>query len=69
FGREKFKETTPAYDVAGAGIEIETGGHVFSVMFTNASGILENDYLVNTQDTWEKGGIKFSFIISRMFKF
>ena len=57
------------FDVAGAGFDIETGGHVFSVMFTNASGILENDFLVNTDDNWEKGGIKFSFIISRMFKF
>ncbi|HNS12814.1 MAG TPA: DUF5777 family beta-barrel protein [Bacteroidia bacterium] len=53
----------------GIGIEIETGGHVFSIMFTNASGILENDYLVNTVDDWAKGGIKFSFIVSRMFKF
>jgi hypothetical protein len=57
------------YDPIGAGFEIETGGHVFSIMFTNASGILENDYLVNTVDDWTKGGMKFSFIISRMFKF
>ncbi len=53
----------------GIGVEIETGGHVFSIMFTNASGILENDFLVNTVDDWAKGGIKFSFIVSRMFKF
>lgn len=57
------------YDPLGIGVEIETGGHVFSIMFTNASGILENDFLVNTEDEWAKGGIKFSFIISRMFKF
>ena len=68
-GREKFKELNDVFDVAGAGIEIETGGHVFSVMFTNASGILENDFLVHTDDNWETGGINFSFIISRMFKF
>lgn len=53
----------------GVGLEIETGGHVFSILFTNASGILENDYLVSTVDDWMKGGIKFSFIISRMFRF
>lgn len=58
----------PHADVLGAGIEIETGGHVFTVMFTNASGIIENDYLVNTMDTWSKGGFKFSFNISRMFR-
>ena len=37
----------PHYDVIGAGVEVETGGHVFTIMFTNASGIIENDYLVN----------------------
>jgi hypothetical protein len=55
-------------DVFGLGVEIETGGHVFSIMFTNASGILENDYLVNTVDSWGHGGVKFSFHISRMFR-
>lgn len=57
------------FDPMGIGVEIETGGHVFSIMFTNASGIVENDFLVNTQDDWSKGGIKFSFIVSRMFQF
>jgi hypothetical protein len=67
FGRENV--ATDYYDVMGVGVEVETGGHVFSIMFTNASGILENDYLVNTQDSWSKGGMKFSFNISRMFRF
>jgi len=53
----------------GVGIEIETGGHVFTVMFTNASGLLENDYIANTTDTWADGGFKLSFHISRMFSF
>lgn len=66
FGRKDV--FTDYKNVLGAGVEIETGGHVFSVMFTNASGLLENDYLVNTVDSWSKGGMKFSFIISRMFK-
>ena len=56
------------FDPLGVGFEIETGGHVFTIMFTNAPGILENDFLVNTTDTWEKGGFKFSFNISRNFK-
>ena len=67
FGRKNV--ITEYYDAFGVGVEIETGGHVFSIMFTNASGLLEGDYLVNTQDSWAKGGFKFSFIISRMFKF
>jgi hypothetical protein len=65
-GRENL--VLPRYDVMGAGVEIETGGHVFTIMFTNASGILENDYLVNTMDSWKNGGFKLSFNISRMFK-
>ncbi len=65
-GRENL--VLPRYDVMGAGIEIETGGHVFTLMFSNASGILENDYLVNTFDAWDKGGYKLCFNISRMFK-
>jgi hypothetical protein len=67
FGRKNL--SVKHYDVLGLGFEIETGGHVFSLMFSNASGILENDYLVNTQDSWGKGGFKLSFIISRMFPF
>ncbi len=66
-----FRETEPViphFDPVGVGFEIETGGHVFTLMFTNGSGILENDFLANTTDDWMKGGIKFSFIISRMFK-
>ena len=66
FGRPDL--VLPHYDVVGVGIEVETGGHVFTVMFSNASGILENDYLVNTMDSWSKGGFKLSFNISRMFK-
>ncbi len=50
------------------GYEIETGGHVFTLMFSNAKGLLENDYLVNTTESWGKGAFKFSFLISRNFK-
>jgi hypothetical protein len=56
------------YDPLGIGFEIETGGHVFTIMFTNASGILEADYIPNTVDSWSDGGFKFAFNISRTFK-
>ncbi|MFI5218048.1 MAG: DUF5777 family beta-barrel protein [Bacteroidia bacterium] len=56
------------FNPLGIGIELETGGHVFTIMFTNAAGIIENDYIPNTTDTWTKGGFKFSFNISRNFK-
>jgi hypothetical protein len=51
------------------GFELETGGHVFSMYFTNAPALLENSYLVSTSDTWTKGQIKFGFFISRTFAF
>ena len=56
------------YQALGAGIEIETGGHVFTVTFTNALGILENDFIPNTTDDWGRGGFKFNFNISRNFR-
>lgn len=49
------------------GVEIETGGHVFSLVFTNASGLIENNYLSYTTDSWAKGQVKFGFCISRTF--
>ena len=55
------------YNPLGAGIEIETGGHVFSIMFTNAYALIENEFITSTVDTWRKGGIRFSFNISRNF--
>jgi hypothetical protein len=57
----------PYYNPLSVGLEIETGGHVFHLNFTNASGIIENNYLVKTTDSWLKGGFKFGFNISRPF--
>lgn len=57
----------PYYNPLALGVVIETGGHVFHITFTNASGIIENNYIPNTTDTWTKGGFKFGFNISRVF--
>jgi hypothetical protein len=59
--------TTPFYNPLAVGVEIETGGHVFHLNFTNASGIVENNFIPNTTDSWLKGGFKFGFNISRVF--
>ncbi|MEP7170996.1 MAG: DUF5777 family beta-barrel protein [Bacteroidota bacterium] len=56
------------YNPLGVGFEIETGGHVFTIMFSNASGIIENDFIPNTSDSWSKWGFKLNFNISRNFK-
>ncbi len=57
----------PFYAPLGIGIEIETGGHVFHANFTNSSGLIENDYLPATSDSWLDGDIKLGFNISRVF--
>jgi hypothetical protein len=65
-----FRKDNPAmphYNPLALGIEIETGGHVFHMNLTNASGIIENYFIPNTTDTWSKGGYKFGFNISRVF--
>ncbi len=49
------------------GVEMETGGHVFSLFFTNAGGLIENNFLSYTSDSWMKGQVKFGFCISRTF--
>ncbi len=62
-----FRNDNDYYPPFGVGIEIETGGHVFQVNFTNASGIMETDYIPNTQSNWGDGEFRLGFTISRMF--
>ena len=50
------------------GVDIETGGHVFQLHFTNASCMTENGFIPFTTGKWEKGDIQFGFNISRVFK-
>jgi len=49
------------------GIDIETGGHVFQLHFTNSTGMSERTYIGQTTDSWTDGGIHFGFNISRVF--
>jgi len=55
------------YNPLGLGVEIETGGHVFQINFTNSKGIIENQFLPYTTDNWAKGQFRIGFTISRMF--
>lgn len=50
-----------------AGFDIETGGHVFQLFFSNTQGIFDKAHLVNTRGTWEDGDIYFGFTITRVF--
>ena len=50
------------------GFDIETGGHVFQVHFTNAVGMNEKVFLLETTNRWSNGDIQFGFNISRSFQ-
>ena len=50
------------------GFDIETGGHVFQLHFTNAIGMNERVFLTETTNDWAKGDIQFGFNISRSFQ-
>jgi hypothetical protein len=49
------------------GWDIETGGHVFQLVFTNSQSIVPTQYISQTTGTWGKGDIYFGFNISRNF--
>ncbi len=49
------------------GVDIETGGHVFQLIFSNALGMTPNFYVAENFDSWQNGGIRFGFNLSRVF--
>ncbi|HEX5669782.1 MAG TPA: DUF5777 family beta-barrel protein [Chitinophagaceae bacterium] len=63
----------PGYKLEGSenalslGFDIETGGHVFQLIFTNSTGIAENQYITKTNGRWQDGDIHFGFNIARVF--
>ncbi len=48
-------------------LDIETGGHVFQMHFSNAQAFFERGYITETNGTWLNGDIYFGFGISRVF--
>jgi Membrane bound beta barrel domain (DUF5777) len=49
------------------GVDIETGGHVFQLHFSNSSGLNERAFITETTNKWGKGDIQFGFNLSRVF--
>ncbi|TKK67671.1 hypothetical protein FC093_13040 [Ilyomonas limi] len=47
--------------------EIETGGHVFQLVFSNAQGMTEPQVIARTAGEWGDGDVYFGFNISRVF--
>ena len=49
------------------GIDIETGGHVFQLHFSNTGGMNERAFITETTNKWGNGDIQFGFNLSRVF--
>ena len=49
------------------GFDIETGGHVFQLHFTNSTSMIERGFITETVGKWDEGDVHFGFNISRVF--
>ncbi len=50
------------------GIDIETGGHVFQLLLTNAIGLNERAFITETRDDFFAGDIHLGFNVTRTFQ-
>ncbi|MCU0467739.1 MAG: DUF5777 family beta-barrel protein [Arcicella sp.] len=61
--------TSNYHNALALGFDIETGGHVFQLHFTNARGMIERQFIAQTTKQWSDGGIFYGFNIARSFSF
>ncbi len=59
--------STTVYNSLSMGVDIETGGHVFQLIFSNSEGMNPPYYLAKTRGSWGKGDVYFGFNITRIF--
>ncbi len=62
-----FGELNGYTDPLSVGVDIETGGHVFQLHFSNATGMNERAYITQTTGDFFKGDIRLGFNLSRIF--
>jgi len=55
------------YDMFALGLDIETGGHVFSLHITNSKGMMERYFIAETTGDISNGDLYFGFNINRTF--
>lgn len=60
-------EISPFNDVLSFGIDIETGGHVFQLLFSNTQTIDNVSVMTDAEGSWRDGKIYFGFNILRVF--
>ena len=56
------------HNALAIGFDIETGGHVFQLHFTNARAMHEQGFIAQTNGNFAEGDIHFGFNISRVFQ-
>lgn len=66
---DRFNSPVSYNNALALGVDIETGGHVFQMHFTNAMGMNEKQFIGETVGSWGKGDIRYGFNISRTFSF
>jgi hypothetical protein len=49
------------------GVDLETGGHVFQMHFTNAQAMFEEGFIIQGNGDWSDGDFFFGFNLSRVF--
>lgn len=49
------------------GFDIETGGHVFQLHFTNSTSIVDKGFIAESTGDWLDGDVHFGFNVSRVF--
>lgn len=49
------------------GLDVETGGHIFQLLFTNSQAMTEGGYVTNAAGDWGKGDFFFGFNLYRVF--
>ena len=58
---------SPYHNPLSIGIDLETGGHVFQMHFSNAQAMNVNGFLGQSTGNWSDGNIYFGFNLSRVF--
>lgn len=60
-------DSSPFKDPLSIGFDIETGGHIFQLHFTNAQPMYDAGFLTNASGDWGEGDFFFGFNLSRVF--
>ena len=61
-------ESFDTFNSLSVGVEFETGGHVFQLVFTNSRPMIEKGFITETTGEFFDGDIHFGFNISRSFQ-